>query len=74
MNREQRGRGEQPRPEISEENMKKFYVISFEGGAEKYGEFYTYSDAVNYAESLSEVYGDFTVSEYDSEESYFESV
>lgn len=54
--------------------MKKFYVISFEGGAEKYGEFYTYSDAVNYAESLSEVYGDFTVSEYDSEESYFESV
>ena len=54
--------------------MKKFFVLTFDDGAEKYGEFYTYSDAANYAESLSEIYGDYTISEYDSEEDYFNNL
>ena len=54
--------------------MKKFYVLTFDEGSEKYGEFYRYSDAVNYAESLAEIYGDYTISEYDSEEDYFNNL
>lgn len=47
----------------------KFYVIDYENGATRYGEFNNYSDAMNYAESANGGY-DFLISEYDSEEDY----
>ena len=53
---------------------RKFYVMTFENGVERYGEFYDYIDALNYAESLGERYGEFTLSEYDSEEDYYENI
>lgn len=47
----------------------KFFVISYENGETRYGEFNDYSDALNYAESHNGGY-DFTIEEYDSEEDY----
>lgn len=47
----------------------KFYIISYENGAERYGEFSSYSAAVNYAESFNGGYN-FTIEEYDSEDEY----
>ena len=45
----------------------KFYVFEFENGAVKYGEFSSYKDALNYAESFGY---EFTISVYDSIEDY----
>lgn len=53
-------------------NMK-FYVIEYENGAFRHGYFNSYSDALNYAESGSGGH-DFTVSEYDSEDDYFNNL
>lgn len=50
-----------------------FYVIDYENGAVRYGDFNSYIDALNYAESNNKGY-DFTVSEYDSEDDYYESI
>ena len=47
----------------------KYYVINYENGASRYGEFYCYSDAIDYAESYNGGY-DYTISEYDSESDY----
>ena len=49
----------------------KFYVIEFENGAVRYGEFNRYSDALNYAESFGY---EFTISVYDSVEDYDNSL
>lgn len=46
-----------------------FYVISYENGEMRYGNFNSYSDALNYAECRNGGY-DFTIEEYDSEEDY----
>ena len=47
-----------------------FYVISYENGVIKTGNFNSYSDCLNYAESYE--YGfDFTIDEYLSEEDFF---
>ena len=51
----------------------KFYVIDYENGAFRHGYFNSYSAALNYAESGSGGH-DFTVSEYDSEDDYFNSL
>ncbi len=51
----------------------KFYVIEYENGAFRHGEFNSYSSALNYAESHNGGY-DFTISEYDSEEDYWNNL
>ena len=51
----------------------KFYVIDYENGAQLHGDFYRYEDALNYAESRSGGH-DFTISKWDSETDYFESL
>ena len=48
----------------------KFYVISYENGETRYGEFAHYTSALNYAESRNGGY-EFTIEEYDSENDYF---
>ncbi len=53
--------------------MKKFYVIEYDNGATRYGGFYSYSDALNYAESNNGGY-DFTIAEYDNEEDYYNNI
>lgn len=51
----------------------RFYVIKYENGVVRYGEFATYKDAENYAESYNGGY-DYTISDYDSVEEYDESL
>lgn len=46
-----------------------FYVIKYENGMCRYGNFNSNGDALNYAESFNGGW-DFTISEYDSEEDY----
>ncbi len=53
--------------------MKKFYVIDYENGERHYGEFNSYSDALNYAESNNGG-DDFIISEYDSEDDYYNNI
>ena len=48
----------------------KFYVITYENGKVMTGEFNSYIDALNYAESSNGGY-DFTVEEYESEDDYY---
>lgn len=48
----------------------KFYVISYENGETRYGEFADYTGALIYANSYNRGY-DFTIEKYDSEEDYF---
>lgn len=50
-----------------------FYVICYENGETRYGNFNSYSAALNYAESRSGGY-DFTIEEYDSEEDYLNNL
>ncbi len=47
----------------------KYYVIEYENGAYRHGEFDSYGKAIDYAENNNGGY-DFTISEYDSEEEY----
>lgn len=47
----------------------KYYIITYENGAFRHGEFESYSDAINYAESNNSGY-DYTIEEYDSEDDY----
>lgn len=51
----------------------KYFVIEYENGEYRHGEFNSYSDALNYAESHNGGY-DFTIDEYESEEDYEESL
>lgn len=51
----------------------KFYVIEYENGEVRYGDFRNYHNALSYAESRSGGY-DFTISEYDSEEDYYNNI
>ena len=53
--------------------MAKFYIISYENGATRYGEFNRYIDALNYAESHNGGH-DFIIEEYDSEEDYYNNI
>lgn len=46
-----------------------FYVIKYENGMCRYGNFNNYSDALNYAESFNGGF-DFTINTYDCEEDY----
>lgn len=48
----------------------KYYVISYENGEMRHGNFNSYADALNYAESRNGGY-DFTIEEFDSEEDYY---
>lgn len=50
-----------------------FYVITYENGATRYGNFNDYGDALDYAENNNGGH-DFTIDEYDDEESYFENL
>lgn len=50
----------------------KYYIIEYESGECRHGEFRSYSDALNYAESGNGGY-EFTISEYSSEEEYSEN-
>lgn len=54
----------------------KFFVIEFECGTFSTGYFKSYNDALKYAEYLSELEDDcsFTISEYDSEEDYYNNI
>lgn len=47
----------------------RYYIITYENGSFRHGEFESYSDAINYAESNNSGY-DYTIDEYDSEEDY----
>lgn len=46
-----------------------FYVINYENGETRYGEFNNYNDCLNYAESRNGGY-DYTIDEYANEEEY----
>ena len=50
-----------------------FYVISYENGEYRNGNFNSYTEALNYAESRNGGY-DFTIEEYDSEEDYWDNL
>ena len=50
----------------------KYFIIEYENGEYRHGEFNNYDDALNYAESYNSDYG-FTIEEYDSEEDYLTS-
>lgn len=50
-----------------------FYVINYENGATRYGEFNSYADCLNYAESNNGGY-EYTIEEYESEEEYFDNL
>lgn len=54
--------------DLKEEKMR-FYVIEYESGAVRYGEFASAAEALNYAESCNGGY-DFTISDYASFEEY----
>jgi len=45
-----------------------FYVITYESGEARYGNFSSYADALNYADSRPS--GEYTIEEYDSEEDW----
>lgn len=49
-----------------------FYVINYENGEFKCGNFNSYSDCLDYAESYNDC--DFTVEEYDSEVDFINSL
>lgn len=51
----------------------KYFVIEYENGEYRHGEFNSYVDALNYAESHNSGY-DFTIEEYDSEEDYLMNI
>lgn len=51
----------------------KYYIINYENGAMRHGEFNSYSECLNYAESNNGGW-DFTIEEYDSEEEYYENL
>ena len=46
-----------------------FYIITYEDGTTKYGEFEDYEDCLYYAEYYNQG-SDYTIEEYESEESY----
>lgn len=46
-----------------------YFVITFENGVERHGEFNSYCEALDYAEINNGGY-DFTIDQYDSEEDY----
>ena len=50
--------------------MEKFYVIDYDNGARRCGEFKNYTECLNYAESVNGEH-DFTIYECESEEEYF---
>lgn len=50
-----------------------FYIIRYENGAVRYGEFSRYSDAVNYADSFNGGW-DYTIEECDSEDDYLNNI
>lgn len=51
----------------------RFYVIEYENGAVRYGEFASFAEAENYAESYNGGWS-YTMSSYDSVEEYDESL
>lgn len=51
----------------------KFYDINIENGRNVHGDFYSYTDALNYAVSCANGHN-FTIEEYDSEEDFFASL
>ena len=51
----------------------KFYVISYENGETRYGEFADYTNALNCAASRNGGY-DFTIEEYNSEYEYLSNL
>ena len=51
----------------------KFYVITFENGECRHGNFSNYSQALNYAESRNGGW-DYTIDEYDSEDDYLNNL
>lgn len=46
-----------------------YYIITYENGAQRHGEFNSYAEALDYAENNNGGW-DFTVEEYGSEEDY----
>lgn len=50
-----------------------FYVINYENGVTRYGDFSSYYDALNYAESNNGDY-DFTIEQYDCEDDYYQNI
>lgn len=50
-----------------------YYIISYESGELRTGEFRCYEDALNYADSRNSGY-DFTIEEYDDEQEYFDNL
>ena len=50
-----------------------FYIIRYENGAVRYGEFSRYSDAVNYADSCNGGW-DYTIEEYNAYEDYLNNI
>ena len=51
----------------------KFYIITYENGAMRHGEFRSYADCLNYAESCNGGW-DFTIEEFESEEDYLANI
>ena len=51
--------------------MEKFYVIDYDNGAMRCGEFKNYTECLNYAESVNGEH-DFTIYEYESEEEFID--
>lgn len=50
-----------------------FYVIEYENGVCRYGNFNNYNEALNYAESCNGGWN-FTISEYENEEEYYKNI
>lgn len=50
-----------------------FYVINYENGEIRYGDFNHYLDALNYAESHSGGWN-FTIEQYSCEDDYFKNI
>lgn len=50
-----------------------YYVINYENGEMRHGNFNSYSDCLNYAESNNGGY-DFCIEEYESEEDYYNNI
>ena len=51
----------------------KYFVIEYENGEYRHGEFNNYAEALNYAESHNSSYG-FTIEEYENEEDYLMNI
>ena len=51
----------------------KYFVIEYENGEYRHGEFDNYAEALNYAESHNSSYG-FTIEEYENEEDYLMNI